>query len=246
MKKTLRIILIALPIILIVAIAGFLIWASNPLQPTTEAMNALLSDSDVTVTEENGWFSFEPTGAETTIGFIFYPGGRVDARAYAPPLRDIAAQGYRVILVPMPLSLAVFDLSAADRVRAAYPEITRWAIGGHSLGGAMAARYVQSQPTAVQGLVFWASYPDIDLSSTSLSVVSIFGTNDAVAQSGVVEGAQNRLPTNAVFVPIDGGNHSQFGWYGLQPGDNTATIEHEAQQAQTVAATVSLLETISR
>lgn len=246
MKKTLRILLIALPIILIVAIAGFVIWASNPLQSTTEALNALQSDAVVTVIEENGWFSFEPTGTDTTTGFIFYPGGRVDARAYAPHLRDIAAQGYTVILVPMPLSLAVFDLSAADRVRAAYPEITHWAIGGHSLGGAMAARYVQSQPTAVQGLVFWASYPDIDLSSTSLDVVSIFGTNDAVAQSVVVEDARNRLPADTTYVAIEGGNHSQFGWYGLQPGDNTATIEHEAQQAQTVAATVSLLETISR
>jgi hypothetical protein len=246
MKKTLRILLIAVPIILIVAIAGFVIWASNPLQPTTEALNALQSDAVVTVIEENGWFSFQPTGTDTTTGFIFYPGGRVDARAYAPPLRDIAAQGYRVILVPMPLSLAVFDLSAADRVRTAYPEITHWAIGGHSLGGAMSARYVQSQPTAAQGLVFWASYPDIDLSDTSLSVVSIFGTNDAVAQSVVVEDAQARLPGDTIFVPIEGGNHSQFGWYGLQPGDNTATIEHAAQQAQTVAATVSLLEAISR
>ncbi len=246
MKKTLRILLIALPIILIVAIAGFVIWASNPLQSTMEALNALQSDAVVTAIEENGWFSFEPTGTDTTTGFIFYPGGRVDARAYAPHLRDIAAQGYTVILVPMPLSLAVFDLSAADRVRAAYPEITHWAIGGHSLGGAMAARYVQSQPTAVQGLVFWASYPDIDLSSTSLNVVSIFGTNDAVAQSVVVEDARNRLPAATSYVAIEGGNHSQFGWYGLQPGDNTATIEHEAQQAQTVAATVSLLETISR
>ena len=50
------------------------------------------------------------------------------------------------------------------------------------------------------------------------------------------------LPSDATFVPIEGGNHAQFGWYGPQSGDNPASISHAEQQAQTVAATAALLE----
>jgi pimeloyl-ACP methyl ester carboxylesterase len=245
MKKFLRIVLIALPILLVIAVVGFLVWASNPLQPTSEALAALESDAQVTVSESNGWTVFTPAGAQPTTGFIFYPGGRVDYRAYAPPLRDIAAQGYTVVLVPMPLSLAVFDLSAADRVRAAFPQMTHWAIGGHSLGGAIAARYVQSQPGAMQGIVFWGSFPDIDLSMMEIAVASIYGTADGLSAASVVEGSRTSLPTDAQFTRIEGGNHSQFGWYGEQPGDNLATISHADQQAQAFAATVAVLQAIS-
>jgi pimeloyl-ACP methyl ester carboxylesterase len=246
MKKALRLVLIGIPIVLLMVVAGFVIWANNPLPATAEALAALEPDAEVNVTSLNGWTAFTPAGTTPTTGFIFYPGGRVDARAYAPPLRQIAAQGYLTVLVPMPLNLAVFDLSAADRVRAAFPDIQQWAIGGHSLGGAMAARYVQSQPGAKSGLVFWASFPDIDLSGESLAIVSIYGTLDGLATVASVEGSRARLPATTQFVPIEGGNHSQFGWYGDQPGDNPAGITHTEQQAQVVAATVSLLEAIRR
>ena len=72
---------------------------------------------------------------------IFYPGGRVDPRSYAPAARAIAAQGYLAVITPMPLNLAVFTPGRAAQVIAAYPEIHTWAIGGHSLGGAMAANF---------------------------------------------------------------------------------------------------------
>jgi hypothetical protein len=42
-------------------------------------------------------------------------------------------------------------------------------------------------------------------------------------------------------VPIKGGNHAQFGWYGAQEGDNPATISREEQQAQILTATLALL-----
>jgi hypothetical protein len=45
-------------------------------------------------------------------------------------------------------------------------------------------------------------------------------------------------------VPIEGGNHAQFGYYGPQPGDAPATISREEQQIQAVDATVALLERI--
>ncbi|MBL8160563.1 MAG: alpha/beta hydrolase [Anaerolineae bacterium] len=234
-------ILALLLLILLLAAGGFFVWANTPLPAASEALAALESDDQIEVTQQNGWYVFNAWGQTPTTGFIFYPGGRVDARAYASHLRAIAAQGYRVVLVPMPLNLAIFGLNAASDVVKAFPEIQHWAVGGHSLGGAMAARFVQGNPGVVQGLILWASYPDIDLSQSGIRAVSIFGTNDAVAQRGTIESSVSRLPADAQFVPIEGGNHSQFGWYGLQPGDNVPGITPQEQQAAVVRATTDLL-----
>ena len=110
----------------------------------------------------------------------------MDARSYAPAARAIAAQGYLVVIVPMPFNLAVFKPAAAEAVIAAHPEIEHWAIGGHSLGGAMAANYVYTHPDAVQGLVLWAAYPagNNSLADRQLAVVSIYGTQRRVWHPG--------------------------------------------------------------
>jgi hypothetical protein len=110
-----------------------------------QAINALQSDSNVTVISGQ-WLTFKPTTTNYTTGLIIYPGGRVDYRSYAPLAHAIANEGYLTIIVPMPLNLAVFGANAANEVIASHPEITSWAIGGHSLGGTMAAQFAYQNP----------------------------------------------------------------------------------------------------
>ncbi|MFW5713337.1 MAG: alpha/beta hydrolase, partial [Brevefilum sp.] len=176
-------------------------------------------------------------------GLIFYPGARVDPRAYAPHARSIAAEGFRVVIVPMPLNLAFLGIGRASRVVEANPEIEHWAVGGHSLGGAMAAEFVNNNPGMVKGLVFWAAYPaeNTNLSSFDLEVMSIYATNDGLATPDEVLSARSRLPVDAEFVEIHGGNHAGFGWYGQQRGDGKLDITKTDQQSRIVAATVSFL-----
>lgn len=231
-----------IPLALLVAVAGVALWAATPPTPMPEAMAALQSDAQVRV-ETGRWLAFHPEGESPAVGFIFYPGGRVDARSYAPAARAIARQGYLAVIAPMPLNLAVIAPGRAGDVIAAYPDVRRWAIGGHSLGGAMAARFAYQNPSAVQGLVLWAAYPVTtdDLSRSGLSVVSISGTLDGLSTPGDIAASRPLLPADTIWVAIDGGNHAQFGWYGAQPGDNAASISRESQQAQIVAATAALL-----
>lgn len=237
-------VLLLLVVILIVGASAFVAWANNALQPMPEALDALQSDDRVTVTETNGWYVFEPASVKPTTGLIFYPGGKVDARAYAPQMHAIADAGYLTVITPMPLYLAVFGVNKADEVIRAFPDIQHWAIGGHSLGGSMAAQFA-SGSSMVEGLAFWASYPAVDLSKTAINVLSIYGTSDGVAAQANVLAGKSSLPPDAVFVPLEGGNHSGFGWYGLQPGDGQATITREEQTAQTVQATTDLLASLS-
>jgi poly(3-hydroxybutyrate) depolymerase len=229
-------------LLFLLALVGFVVWASMPSSPMPEALAALQSDSQVRV-ETRPWLIFRPVAEEPIVGLILYPGGRVDPRAYTPAAWAIAAEGYLVVIVPMPLNLAVFGPNRAAEVLAAFPEVERWAIGGHSLGGAMAARFVHRHPSAVHGLVLWASYPSAsdDLSARELAVVSIYGTRDGLATEEEIAASRPLLPAETRWVAIVGGNHAQFGWYGPQSGDHPATISRQAQQQEVVAAMLTLL-----
>jgi hypothetical protein len=238
-------ILLAVSGLLVTLMLGFVIWGSVPAGPMPEAMNALQSDDRVTVTED-AWLTFWPANIQPVTGFIIYPGGRVDYRAYAPAAHQIAEKGYLVVIVPMPLNLAVFNPNAAMKVISAHPEIQVWVVGGHSLGGAMAANFVYTHPNQVDGLVLWAAYPagSNDLSGADIQVVSISATLDGLSTPDKITASIPLLPSSTTWVEIEGGDHAQFGWYGDQPGDNPATITRDEQQARVVQATVALLETL--
>ena len=229
-----------------IVVSGFVIWAETPPAPMPEAYAALASSSSVTVTTGN-WAVFQPVAMNSSIGFIVYPGGRVDFRSYAPLAQAIAAEGYFVVIVRMPLNLAVFGVNIANDVMTSYPQISTWVIGGHSLGGTMAAQFVHDDPSEVRGLVLWAAYPasDTDLSNSMLQVTTIHGSNDGLVSAAQIDDSLMLLPPSTVRVEIAGGNHAQFGWYGDQDGDNPATITREQQQTQILNATLALFETLN-
>jgi hypothetical protein len=244
MRRRNKIILGSLLIVTVVLV-GFVVWAATPLGPMAEAYEALQNDSAVAVSVGT-WLRFSPLSSNASTGFILYPGGRVDFRSYAPAAHAIAAEGFLCVLVSMPLNLAVFGVNVASEVIKAYPQISAWAIGGHSLGGTMAAQFAHDNPSQIQGLVLWAAYPasGTNLTEQTLLVTTIRGANDGLVPSTRIESSLNLLPPHTVRVEIAGGNHAQFGWYGEQSGDNTATITRTAQQSQIIGATVELLRKI--
>jgi hypothetical protein len=235
--------LILLPLLML---AGFLVWALTPLGPMPEAMQALKSSADVIVETED-WYVFMSRDTIPDTGLILYPGGRVDPRSYTPVAHALSAEGYHVVIVPMPLNLAVLGVNKAEEVIAAYPEIKTWVVGGHSLGGSMAANYVKANPGIIDGLVLWASYPATsdDLSMVDVSVTSISATHDGLATSEDIAASKPFLPADTTWVIINGGNHAQFGWYGEQSGDNEAEITREEQQEHIIRATLDLLEDVN-
>ncbi|MFN8383269.1 MAG: alpha/beta hydrolase [Anaerolineales bacterium] len=236
----------ALLVALLVAVSGFVVWANDASPASDIAMQALKSDSVVTVNNDSGYYTFTPTGVTPTTGFIFYPGGRVDYRAYAPVLRMIAEQGYFVALVPVPLNLAFFDINAAAHVQEQYPDIEYWVVGGHSLGGVAASVYAKDHQNDLDGIVFFASYPaDDSLKNSDLEILSIYGTRDMAGMDKFDE-TKSLLPPQTQYVVIDGGNHAQFGSYGPQAGDNKATISPEDQWTQVSTATVEFLKSLSQ
>jgi predicted alpha/beta-hydrolase family hydrolase len=233
---------------LVLAAAGFIWWALTPLGPDDEALAALESDDIVEVTQTEAAWEFSPVGEEPHVALVLYPGGRVDARSYAPLAREIAERGYLVAITPMPLNLAVFDPGAAQAVIDEHQEIITWTIGGHSLGGTMASSFAAGNPETIQALALMASYPagGDDMSESDLTAISIYGDRDGILNADNFQEAIPLLPSDTRFIGITGGNHAQFGNYGPQPGDLEAAIPAEDQRWETVIAIGEMLLPLRR
>ncbi|WP_167935774.1 alpha/beta fold hydrolase [Halothermothrix orenii] len=224
------------------------IWLLNPYEAMDYAIEIMGNKNGVRITR-NDWIVVEPANLnKVDTGFIFYPGGRVKAEAYTPLAFNIARSGYKVVIVPMPVNLAIFGINEADKVIKKYNHIDNWVIGGHSLGGAMAARYASENPSRITGLILLASYPskEDDLSRGDLDVLSIYATRDGIATAEKINNSKELLPADTVWVKIEGGNHSQFGFYGFQSGDNEAIISRKEQQKETIKAIKKFLLKIKR
>jgi Alpha/beta hydrolase family len=243
-SRVLKVVLATAGLLLVGGIAVFLSYAQpQPLLP--EANAALASTATVAFVEDDGNLVYTPVGAAPKTGLVLYPGGKVPPAAYAPQARAIAELGYLVVVVAVPFNLAVFGIDSAGPVIADHQEIDHWAVGGHSLGGSMAAQFIDSHPDQVEGLVLWASYSAADLSSDGLTVLSAYGTLDTGVPNYTSPANLAKLGNGVTSAVIDGGNHEQMGWYTGQPNDPPATISRTDQQTQVVGATVRLLDRIA-
>lgn len=176
---------------------------------------------------DDGDIAFVPEKA--TKGFIFYPGGKVEYTAYIPLMNALASKGILCVLTEMPFNLAVFDMNAAEGIQDAYPQIKEWYIGGHSLGGSMAASHLSEHAEDYEGLILMGSYSTADLSETDLDVLSVYGSEDGVMNREKYDENVKNLPKDFAEVILDGGCHAYYGMYGEQDGDGTATMTDEEQ-----------------
>lgn len=243
-KKT----LIAISVCILLVVAGSALWVQQWTKgrlsvPTALATAALQSDESVQVSLGD-WLVFSPKSRPVKLGLVFYPGAHCDVRGYAPALRAIAEQGYLVVAASMPLYLAFLAPERASDVVAAYADVDQWVIAGHSLGGAMAARYVYRHSDVMGGLIIWDSYPADSMLQYEEPVWLIHRAGaDGKPPRDYAEGLK-RFPAHTQYVPIHGGNHMNFGDFILGPAQEVldASISSVDQQDRTAEATLAALD----
>jgi hypothetical protein len=208
----------------------------------------LRDSADVTVRRGRD-LVFEPRGAPPRAGLVFHPGGYGDPEAYARVFHEVARHArLRCVIVPGPQRTPIANRFSTDRVLAEHADIGRWFIAGHSQGGAVAALYLRDrldQPAVagkIAGLVFlgFFVFDRHSLAARALPCLSVYGDRDGHAER--FKPNEKNLPAGAKVVCIEGGNHGQFGAYGLHFPDGTPTISREAQQDRTIAEIVEFVD----
>lgn len=232
--KTSKKLIIGFAVFLLITASAFLIYVSDYYHADNSAIEAAIMSANIDISNINGTLVFDPGNADTAL--IFYQGGKVEYTAYEPLMIKIAQKGILCILPKMPFNLAVFDSDAADDYIFDYPDILHWYVGGHSLGGSMAASYASKNLDKVEGLILLASYSTSDLSSSSMRVLSIFGNKDGILNKESYKKNRSNLPVDLIELVLEGGNHAGFGAYGEQKGDGMADITSIQQQVETAEA----------
>lgn len=206
----------------------------------------MVSDRSVSVAEDAAEIVMMPVGAESPVGVFFQPGARVDARAYSAILRPLVESGHLVIIEKQPLGIAFLSSGAFAAARTAHHPVTRWVVGGHSLGGLVAAADAEAFAGAardpVVGLLFFASYPATNIAEVKVSVLSISGSNDGLSTPAKIAAAKPTLPSTARYAVVVGGVHSFFGDYGPQDGDGTPTISRDQARAEIAAESLAFVD----
>ena len=223
-------VLISLPIL-----GGLVYWG---FQPEGVPTDTLYSTGAVEVTYPPEATRFRPRAPQNNAGLIFLPDAMVSPAAYTPMLKRIANAGHHAVLENLPARCACLEpqinslFSRIQAFIAAHPE-TRWHIGGHGRGGMLAARYVRESPATIAGLILVATpHPlDFDISTLTIPVTKIYGSNDGVAPAESIRAGQKLLPPSTTWVEIPGANHAQFAHYHFHPFDREASITRDAQQS---------------
>lgn len=233
-----RIVLTAVLLAFALLLGACAVYVCDYYRADTAAIGEFLPEGTSFREEPDGRIVIGPEDA--TVGMIFYPGGKVEHRAYIPLMQALAERGILAILVEMPFRLAVLDVNAADGIREEYPAVRDWYIGGHSLGGSMAASYLSSHTDDFRGLVLLGSYSTADLSATGLSVLSVYGSEDRIMNREKYEENKKNLPAGYRELVLEGGCHAGFGMYGAQEGDGSPTLT-AAEQITVTAEAIAVL-----
>lgn len=244
-------ILLAVPLLVTAFVAVLLLGYSRPLAARPEALTALRTENGVRIVDRVTWYELVPTVENArgtlvrpTTGLIFLPGARVDPQAYAPELRRVAQAGFLVVVLKEPFGFSIVDRDHAATIIENHPEVEHWAIGGHSLGGTVAASFAEDD-RRVEGLLLLASYPSGRIERTDLRVTSVSGDLDRLVTPADVAKSKANLPAGTTYVVLPGASHASFGSYGRQPGDGTPTADPGVVQDQVAAATVALMTAIT-
>ncbi len=236
-KKRLLICAISVALLIVLIVTACAIYVSDYYRADRDAISKFTEDHSVKSVElADGVLAFEPDDAE--VGFIFYPGGKVEYTAYVPLMSSLAEEGVLCILLEMPFNLAVLDMNAASGLTEDHPEIAEWYIGGHSLGGSMAASFLANNTDDFDGLILLGSYSTAEI---TLPVLSVYGSEDNVLNREKYEEYKPNITSSLTETVIEGGCHAYFGMYGEQDGDGIPAISNGEQIELTVEEIIKFI-----
>ncbi|AEG18213.1 alpha/beta fold hydrolase [Methanobacterium paludis] len=237
-----KLILVTILAVIFVMTVAFIYYVSDYYHADNRALAVLKSTESYNVSDTPDYITFTPSSNGSTTGIIIYPGAKIQAEAYSVIASKLAQKGYTTVIVKMPFNLAFLGVDKADGVIAKHGEIDKWVIAGHSLGGVFASEYALKHEDKISGVIYLGAYPSTNASNATFKALSIRGSLDGLTTDKSISENLGKFPANTTFVTIAGGNHYNFGDYGVQAGDNSSTITRKEQQDKTVSYIVGFVE----
>jgi len=225
-------------VVVLLAILGVLLYFGTPFHGSEASIQAAQADDRIDFEQRGGDYVLSPASGTSEVGLVFYPGARVHPDAYLSSLSPLVTEAnVTVVIAKMPLNLAVLEQGAAADVIGQH-DVEQWYVGGHSLGGAMACRYADENPEQVSGVVLFGSYCDRSISDSGLRALSVVGKQDTVLDWNSYENSKGNLPASATIRELEGVNHTQFGSYTGQPGDEPSGTTYAVAHRRLANVTV--------
>ena len=225
MKSKYKILLITLVLIFIFIFMFMFIYLNDYYKASDNINNYLKDSEEVKVIKNKNGYLFDGPGNENIL--VFYPGGKVEYTSYALLMNNLSKEGIDTFIVEMPFNLAFFKMIAIKEIKNEY-DYESWYLGGHSLGGVVAASDTNNND--IKGLILLASY---STKKVECETLSIYGSNDKVLNLDKYQENKKNI-INMKEVIIEGGNHANFANYGNQKHDKKATITRRKQQEKTI------------
>ncbi len=228
----------------LIFVAYFFYSAIHSWQPNTSNYQSTINNKNYTITDKPNYIAILPsTSPDPQEGLIIYQGAFADAKAYIAPYSNLTYSGVAVFIVKSPLGFALFNVSGANQIIKDYPNINKWYVAGHSLGGVAACEYAKSNTNKINGLILLGSFCNGNASELNTKVLSISASKDGLSTTEKINNSRTKLPKDTKFVIIQGGNHSQFGDFEkLQPGDNVAEISANQATSQINDAIINFIK----
>jgi pimeloyl-ACP methyl ester carboxylesterase len=235
------------------ATAIFVTWSLIAYRANPEGRRAARSDEAVTVRHADGVWRFEGADPAKAPTLVFFPGALVDPRAYAPLAKAVAREGYPVVILELPRR-GVFGGADSPELRTRLDSVLSslgdsggFVLAGHSKGGVVASTVASRKDPDLKGLfLIGTTHPrDVDLSGLNIPVTKIAGTRDGLARPADVRQNAPLMPPHTRWIWVEGGNHSQFGWYGFQPLDRRPLADAAEQRALMIDGLLDLLRGVA-
>lgn len=217
-------------LLVLAVLTGAFFWYVSDYYPADEiALEVLAQDSTIEVQDD---LTILSPSYPTDTAVIFYPGAKVEAEAYLPLLEQTGRPASPASWSTCPSAWRSLTQTRPEDVMEQFPDIQRWYIAGHSMGGAHGLPVCGKPPDEVDGLILLGAYIYGDYPPEK--TLTVYGSLN--------QSVEDHIDYTENVVEIEGGNRAQFGNYGPQKGDLPATISAEEQQARTVAAIEEFLE----
>ena len=237
-KQFIKYLVIGIVVVIAIIVLACCIYLNKYYKAGIDAKKALKGTETVEVSKIDAGYFFDGPGTDSAL--IFYPGGKVEASAYAPLMSKLANAGVDCFLLKVSHNLAILDQNKADMVLDSKYKYNNWYLSGHSLGGVVASEYAIKHDTRVKGLILLAAYPNSKVGN-NIKMLSIYGSRDGVLNMKKYSKAKKYKSINFEEVIITGGNHSNFGDYGFQKGDNEPYFNRSWQQDITVEHIINFI-----